>query len=78
VEKSEVCKRLRKFENQKRLIDEDPFSVQPRYMKKECEVYKIYQITIFKILKNHPNNKLIVPSPRLEKWVLLKQQNAPE
>jgi len=25
--KSEVCKRLRKFENQKELVDEDPFNV---------------------------------------------------
>jgi len=74
--KSEVCRRLRKFENQKGLVDEDPFSVQPRYVREECKMWKNLPDYCFKILKDRSNNKLIVLCPRLEEWVLKAARRA--
>lgn len=42
--KPEVCKQLEKREKWKGLVDEDPLSVQPPYLKK-LRVRKIYRIT---------------------------------
>jgi len=68
--KPEICKRLRRFKNQKALVDEDPSSPQPSYIKKECKVWKNLSKYDFKILKDCSNNKLIVLCPRLEEWML--------
>lgn len=68
--KPEVCKQLEKRENWKGLVDEDPFSVQPPYLKK-LQVRENLSNYGFKILNDTSNNNdLIVLCPRLEEWVL--------
>jgi len=68
--KSEVCKKLEKKKNCKGLVDEDPWSVQPPYVKKlgMKEDLSSYDL---KILHDNSNkNALIVLCPRLEEWEL--------
>lgn len=68
--KPNVCKQLEKRENCRGLIDEDPFSVQPPYLKK-LQVNEDLSGYGLKILNdNHRNNDLILLCPRLEEWVL--------
>jgi len=74
--KPEVCKQLEKQENWKGLIDEDPFSIQPSYLKK-LEVRENLSNYGFKVLNdNSNNNDLIVLCPRLEEWVLKATKEA--
>jgi hypothetical protein len=68
--KPNVCKRLENRENCRGLIDEDPFSVQPPYLKK-LQVKEDLSGYGLKILDdNYHNNDLIILCPRLEEWVL--------
>lgn len=66
--KAKVCRRLEKKEGCKGLIDEDPNSVQPPYLKR---------ISIEKLSNgvktgedNINNNTVIILSPRLEEWII--------
>jgi len=74
--KPEVCKQLGKQENWIGLVDEDPFSVQPSYlkrmpMKEDLPVYGL------KILKDtSKNNDVIILCPRLEEWILKAAKEA--
>ena len=74
--KPEVCKQLEKQENCKGLVDEDPFSIQPSYLKK-LHVRENLSDYGFRVLKdNFNNNDLIVLCPRLEEWVLKATKEA--
>ncbi len=66
--KSNICKRLERGYGLKGLMDEDPLSTQPPYIK-SLEV--INELSNFKILHDpHRNNYVIMLSPRLEEWIL--------
>ena len=74
--KPNVCKQLEKRENCRGLIDEDPFSVQPPYLKK-LQVKEDLSDYGLKILDdNYRNNDLIILCPRLEEWVLKAAKEA--
>jgi len=67
--KSEVIKCLRKRNNCKGMIDEDPGHSQPSYLK-EFNLVKESSNLGIKILRDKRNNYLIVLCPRLEEWIL--------
>ncbi len=74
--KSEVCKKLERQRNCKGLVDEDPLSTQPSYIKKvklENELFQ-YELKVFRDESNE--NRLIVLCPRLEEWILKAAQEA--
>ncbi len=74
--KPEVCKQLAKRENWKGLIDEDPFSIQPTYLKKLEQTENLSNYGL-KILKDaSKNNDLIILSPNLEGWILKAAKEA--
>jgi hypothetical protein len=66
--KGNVCKRLESSRNSKGLVDEDPFSTQPRYIEKlkllsyEGEIKVLYD--------GRAQNCLIMLCLRLEEWIL--------
>lgn len=75
--KFNVCKELAKRKNWKGLVDEEPYSCQPSYLKKlevEEDLSKDYG---FKVLHdNLKNNDLFVLCPRLEEWILRAAREA--
>ena len=74
--KGEICNRLRKQTNCKGLLDEDPASPQPRYVK-EAKLENDLPEYGLKVLHDSSNNNyIIVLCPRLEEWVLKAAQEA--
>lgn len=70
--KAKVCRSLGKEgkRNCKGLVDEDPFSVQPPYLKK-LQIKENLSSCGLRILNDKlSNNDLIILSPRLEEWIL--------
>ena len=74
--KAEVCKQLEKRENWKGLIDEDPFSIQPSYLKRLKMRVNLSNYGFKVLYDNCNNNDLIVLCPRLEEWVLKATKEA--
>jgi hypothetical protein len=74
--KPEVCKQLAKRENCNGLVDEDPFSVQPPYLKKLQEKEDLSDCGLKILNDNAKNNDLIILCPRLEEWVLKATKEA--
>ena len=74
--KGEICNRLRKQTNCKGLLDEDPSSAQPRYIKEARLVNDLSEHEIKVLHDGTNNNYLIVLCPRLEEWVLRAAQEA--
>jgi len=75
--KSEVCKRLeKKMTNSVGLIDEDPFSVQPRYIRKLKVLENPQRFGIKVLFDEEKNNSIIVLSPRLEEWIIEASREA--
>ncbi|MGI0011058.1 MAG: hypothetical protein ACREAE_06640 [Nitrosopumilaceae archaeon] len=72
--KGNVCNRLAKSSQSKGLVDEDPLSAQPSYIRKLRLQSHEHQIKILYDEKAH--NRLIVLCPRLEEWVLRAAQDA--
>jgi hypothetical protein len=74
--KPEVCKQLEKRENLLGMVDEDPFSVQPSYLKRlpVKEDLPTYGLKILNDTSKH--NDLIILSPRLEEWILKAAKDA--
>lgn len=66
--KGNVCNRLRNSTNSKGLVDEDPESVQPRYLKGMQLIANKDGIKLFKDGKRQ--NLLIVLRPMLESWIV--------
>jgi hypothetical protein len=66
--KGNVCKRLEKSTNSKGLVDEDPLSTQPSYIKK----LKLHsnEKSIRLLHDESVKNYLIILCPRLEEWIL--------
>ena len=74
--KSGVCERLKRQRSGKGLVDEDPLSTQPSYIKKvklENELFQ-YELKVFRDESN--KNRLVVLCPRLEEWILKAAQEA--
>lgn len=67
--KSEVIKCLRKRNDCKGMIDEDPGHPQPSYLR-EFNLVKESSDLGIRILKDKRDNYLIVLCPRLEEWIL--------
>jgi len=73
--KSGVCKRLERHRNCKGLVDEDPWSTDPPYMKKlKRENLSQHELQI--LHDNSNDNRLIVLCPRLEEWILKTAKEA--
>jgi hypothetical protein len=72
--KVKVCKRLEKSLNCIGLVDEDPSSVQPTYIKRLEEKFHVHNIKL--LYDKETKNNLIVLCPRLEVWILEAAQGA--
>lgn len=69
-DKSRVCNRLKRQRSCKGLVDEDPLSTQPSYMRKlklEDDLFRA-ELKVFHDESN--GNYLFVLCPRLEEWIL--------
>lgn len=68
--KGGICARLRENTNHVGLVDEDPASTQPLYIK-ESRVVEDFQETNLKVLYHSSGNSFIVVlCPTLEEWIL--------
>ena len=74
--KPEVCKQLEKRGKWKGLIDEDPLSVQPPYLKRLQEKKNLSNYGLKILHDNSKNNDLIVLCPRLEEWIIKATEEA--
>lgn len=74
--KSRVCKRLAEQGNCKGLVDEDPYSAQPHYMKKLRLETDLAQEELKVFYDESNGNHLFVLCPRLEQWVLKAAREA--
>jgi hypothetical protein len=72
--KSKVCRRLKKSDNSKGLVDEDPWTEQPPYVEKLDLIHNQHEIKTLQ--DNQRGNYLIVLCPRLEEWVLKATKDA--
>ena len=68
--KGEICNRLREQTNCKGLVDEDPSSGQPRYVKEARLENDLSEHDIKVLYHGSTDNRLIVLCPRLEEWIL--------
>jgi len=68
--KPNVCKQLEKQGNCKGLLDEDPFTTQPPYLKKLLIKRDLSEYDLILLNDAHRNNDLVILCPRLEEWVL--------
>lgn len=68
--KGEICNRLRKQTNCKGLIDEDPSSGQPAYIKESGLEKDLPEHDIKVLHHSSTDNYLIILCPRLEEWTL--------
>ena len=68
--KGEICNRLKKQTNCKGLIDEDPSSGQPRFVKEARLENDLSEHDIKVLRHSSTDNHLIVLCPRLEEWTL--------
>lgn len=76
INKPEVCKRLGRQRNYKGLVDEDPSSPQPPYVRKMNLENNLPKDEL-KVLYDGPrDNRLIVLCPRLEEWILKAAREA--
>jgi len=66
--KGNICSRLKYSKNSIGLVDEDPHSPQPNYIKKLKFQSKEYSIKV--LYDAEFRNYLIVLCPRLEEWIL--------
>lgn len=68
--KGEVCNQLKKRSSCIGLVDDDPLSVQPRYIQEAKLDNDLPEHEIKVLHDNTNNNYIIVLCPRLEEWVL--------
>jgi len=74
--KGGVCNQLKKRRSCKGLVDDDPFSVQPRYIQNAILEKELVGHDIKILRDNANNNYIIVLCPRLEEWVLKAAREA--
>lgn len=74
--KSGVCKALTNNNNCIGVVDEDPWSNQPKYLKnlRENNDHQEYGINL--LLDADRDNKVIVIRPRLEEWIIQAAEKA--
>ena len=72
--KGNVCRRLLKNKNSVGVVDEDPESVQPRYIQKLELISQEYGIRLLR--DRGAGNHIIVLSPTLEGWLIKAAQDA--
>ena len=65
-----VCNRLTKTRDAVGMVDEDPGSPQPRYMRQLSPSREIVHLGLKLYLDKNRNNRLVVLCPRLEEWLL--------
>jgi|Deesub1362B_J571_1020462.scaffolds.fasta_scaffold05732_4 hypothetical protein len=68
--KPRVCKELERRRNCKGLVDEDPWSVQPPYLRRMVVVEDLSSFGIKILYDESRSNYLVVLCPRLEEWIL--------
>lgn len=85
--KTKICKKLSKDTNKIGVIDEDPLSVQPPYIKKLKIIEEEKELGIKVLFDEKRKNRIIILSPRLEEWIIkaceeakidLKKYNLPK
>jgi len=76
--KTEVCKHLKNIENSLGVVDEDPYSEQPEYLRDLiANGTTILDRNDIKVLDDKErNNRLIILCPRLEDWVIRTAKDA--
>ena len=74
--KGEICNRLRKLSNCTGLIDEDPDSGQPLYVKEAKLENDLSEHEIKVLHHSQTDNRLIVLCPTLEEWILRATRQA--
>jgi hypothetical protein len=67
-DKGRVCDNLSKRDNVIGMVDEDPFSAQPSYLKKLVQIKNEHGIKV--LLDRKRQNKMVVICPRLEEWLI--------
>ena len=72
--KGNVCRNLMKSRNSKGLVDEDPLSAQPSYIRKLKTNSHEHDIKL--LYDENSQNHLIVLCPRLEDWILKAAKEA--
>jgi len=68
--KPRVCKELERRRNCRGLVNEDPWSVQPSYLRRMVIVEDLSSFGIKILYDESRGNCLVVLCPRLEEWVL--------
>ena len=71
--KARICKILEKYDNCIALLDEDPYSAQPPYLKRilaksDSKVLDEYGIKV--VIDANKNNRIVLLCPRLEEWII--------
>ncbi|MFQ5891233.1 MAG: hypothetical protein ACE5HW_00375 [Candidatus Methanofastidiosia archaeon] len=74
--KSELCKKLEKEKNCMGLVDEDPWSGQPSYIKRMRKKDGLSRYELKVLHDNSRDNNLVVICPRLEEWILRTAKEA--
>lgn len=74
--KSELCKKLEKQDDCIGLMDEDPLSVQPSYIKKMEVVSTLPQCDLTVLHESSKRNYIVILCPRLEDWIVRTAQEA--
>jgi hypothetical protein len=72
--KGSVCKKLEKSKHSKGLVDEDPSSIQPSYIKKLKTLSNKHYIKL--LYDKNAENYLIILCPNLEVWILNATRDA--
>jgi len=73
--KSEICKRLENEKDKIALLDKDPTSSQPPYLKNLSKINNYSDLKLEICYDSVRNNKIILLNPRLEDWILRVAKN---
>ena len=73
--KGEVVKRVRKYDCATGLIDEDPYSTQPRDLNNYTEVQNAEGLRLLN-RRDDKNKRLIIVCPRLEDWLINRAKSS--
>lgn len=73
--KGEVVKRVRKYDCATGLVDEDPYSTQPRDLNNYTEVKNAKGLRLLN-RRDDKNKRLIIVCPRLEDWLINRAKSS--
>ncbi len=69
--KGNICRKAQRFSGMIALMDEDPWSTQPKYIEHLLSSQKVQkQHDILLLHDTQRDNRIILLSPRLEEWVI--------